>query len=341
MKQKNIRFVFILFLVFLILGCGPEKEKIYKKSKMTMDTIVTLSVVSESSGKAEKAMEKTFKEIEMLEKYLNNFSPDSEVSEINRQAGKNPVKVSPETMEVINRAIHISEKTKGAFDVTIGAVSKLWNFHDKVKPDEKTVKQALPLVNYKNMIVNKKNQTIYLTKKEMSVDLGGIAKGYAADRAVGVLKKEGIKSGLVALAGEIKAFGLRPDKKPWRIGIQNPRQKGKDDEVIATMDLTDAAISTSGDYQRYFIENGKRYHHILNPKTGYPADECMSVTVIARGSTALDGFPTGVFVLGREKGLKLIESLGFDGVIVGKEGKIFVTPNLKGKIKILGNKKNN
>lgn len=341
MRQKNIRFVFVLFLIFLISGCGPEKEKIYNKSMIAMDTVVVLKVVSDSQDKADQAIEKTFEEIKKLEAFFDAKLAGSDVSKINAGAGIAPVKVSPETIDVIIKAVYASVKTNGAFDITIGAVSRLWDFHKKIKPDEAAVSEALQLVNYKNIAIDTKNQTVYLKKKGMSIDVGGIAKGYAADKAVETLRKHGIKSGLVSIAGDIKAFGLKPDLKFWKVGIQNPRQKEKRDEIIASADLPDLAISTSGDYQRYFMEGDKRYHHILDPKTGYPVSGCMSVTVFAGDGAMTDAFSTGVFVLGHEKGFRLLESLGFDAVIVDKEGKIFVTPNLKGRIKILENQKNN
>ncbi|MCX5717649.1 MAG: FAD:protein FMN transferase [Nitrospirae bacterium] len=300
-----------------------------------MDTLITISAVSGSGDKAEKAIDRAFSEIEKLDSLLNFFSDNSELSEINRNAGLKAVAVSPETFEVIEKAIYASGKTSGAFDITIGSVTTLWDFHKRVKPEDKQIKERLPLVNYKNVILNKKSSSVYLKKRGMLIDLGGIAKGYAADKAVEALKREGIKSGLVAVSGEIKAFGLKPDSKPWKIGIRNPRAKNKEDEIMATIEMTGMAISTSGDYERYFIIEGKRYHHILNPKTGYPSDGCRSVSIIAKDGSVTDSFSTGIFVLGAEKGIKLLEEMGIDGIIIGKNGKIHTTPNLREKLEII------
>lgn len=165
----------------------------------------------------------------------------------------------------------------------------------------------------------------------MLIDLGGIVKGYTADKAVETLKRAGIVSGLVAVAGDIKTFGLKPTDKPWKIGIRNPRAEGQDD-IIAALDLEDMAISTSGDYERYFILNGKRYHHLLSPVTGYPAHTCQSVSIIAEEGVLADAFATGVFILGPEKGIKLIEQMGFDGLIIDREGNVHVTSNIREKI---------
>ena len=191
-------------------------------------------------------------------------------------------------------------------------------------------------MGYKHIVIDKEASTVFLKTKGIQIDLGGIIKGFAADKAVEILKQQGIKAGIVAIAGDIKTFGIRPDGGLWKVGIQNPRQQTDKDEITATIAMTDMAISTSGDYERYFIIDGKRYHHILNPKTGYPADECRSVSIIAKDGSITDPFSTGIFILGAEKGIKLLEEMGIDGIIVDKNGKIHTTPNLRGKLEIIG-----
>lgn len=324
----------ILALLFAVAACVPKKDKVFRKSKMLMDTIVTITVVSDSDSKAEKAMDSSFAVIEKIENLLNFYSDKSEVSNINRNAGADSVKASPETIEAIEKAIHISKLTGGSFDITIGPVMELWDFHNKKKPDDMKIKSRLHLVGYKFIAINKAGSTIYLKKNNMKIDLGGIAKGYAADKAVEELKKNGIKSGLVAIAGDIKAFGVKPDGRPWKIGIKNPRQKGPDNEIIAVMELADMAISTSGDYERYFIEDGKRYHHLLSPKTGYSADLSQSVSIIAKDGSVADPLSTGIFIIGHEKGIKLLEEKKISGFIVDNEGMIHMTSDLRGKIEI-------
>ena len=166
----------------------------------------------------------------------------------------------------------------------------------------------------------------------MLIDPGGITKGYAADKAAEVLREHGIKSGIVAVAGDIRTFGLKPDGKPWRIGIRNPRARDGEDDIMATIGLSDMAISTSGDYERFFIEGGKRYHHLLDPRTGKSAGGCKCVSIIAKEGAFTDSFATGIFVLGPEKGLKVLEKLGFDAVIIDSQDKIHMTPGIRGKI---------
>lgn len=322
--------IFGLFLsVLLLQGCSTEKERVFRKSRILMDTLVTVNVVANSEDKAEKAIEKAFDEIKRLEGLISFWSEDSEIAEINKKAGISPVKVSPTTLDMIEKAIFVSRKTGGAFDPTVGPLMRLWDFKKKTMPLEKDIEEKRRLVDYRAMIIDKVNSTAFLSRKGMSFDTGGIAKGYAADLAVSVLKREGIKAGLVAVAGDIKAFGAKPDGRPWLVGIRNPRPKNKDDEIIATVELKDMAISTSGDYERFFIKDGRRYHHIMDPKTGQPAMGCQSVTVITKEGAFTDGFSTGIFVLGPEKGLSLLEELGYSGIIIDADGKIHTTKGLK------------
>ncbi len=306
----------------------------YQKSRALMDTLVTLTVVSDSGERADRAMENAFATIEGFSNRINFFSDASELSAINRSAGVREVKVSPDTLGVVERAIYISEISGGAFDPTVGTETRMWDFHKRIRPSDADIQKNLSLVNFRDIVVNRNESTVFLRRKGMMMDLGGIAKGYAADLALASLRRAGIRAGIVAAAGDIRAFGMKPDGSPWNIGIQNPRQKGESDELMAVMKLTDKAVSTSGDYQRYFIENGRRYHHILDPKTGYPADLCRSVTVISGSGIFADGFSTAVFVLGPEKGMKLAGEHGVDAVIVDSEGQIHTTPGLRGILRL-------
>jgi thiamine biosynthesis lipoprotein len=339
---KVLLFTFYFLLLTFLCACTSHKERIYRKSKILMDTFVTITVVSNSENSAGKAIDNAFSEIERLEKLSNFFSSESEVSRINKNAGISGVRVLPDILDMLNKAIMVSEKTEGSFDVTIGPVISLYDFHKKIKPEESVIKKNLSLVNYRYLIINRDKSTAFLKKKGMLIDLGGISKGYAADKAVETLKRNGINSGLVSIAGDIKAFGLKPDGKPWKIGIRNPRippnpplvkggKGGFSDDIMATLELEDMAISTSGDYERFFIIDGRRYHHLLSPRTGYPAQKCQSVSVITKEGAFTDAFATGVFILGLEKGIKVLEKLGFDGIIVDSQGKVHTTPNIRGK----------
>ena len=339
--EANLTFMqqgFVYGLLFfcstaLLLSCSPSQEKLYKETRSSMHTIVSITVSSDSEEKAKAAIDKAFSELERLAKLLNFYSDDSEISAINRYAGNKPVRVSPETTEIIEKALYVSENTEGAFDVTVGPLVRLWDFQKKIIPDRAIVKEKLKLVGYKNIVIDKGTSTVFLKTKGIQIDLGGIVKGYAADKAAEILKQHGIKAGIVAVAGDIKTFGIRPDSSLWNVGIQNPRQQTDKDEILAVVGLSNTAVSTSGDYQKFFIKDGRRYHHLLNPKTGYPDSECRSVTVIAKDAAFTDAFATGIFVLGAQKGMDVLNRLNLDGVIIDKDGKIYVTKDLKEKIK--------
>jgi thiamine biosynthesis lipoprotein len=325
-----------LFLCFLLLtllsSCSSQKEHIFRKSAFLMDTIVTVTVVSATKEGADKAVDSAFSEIGRLGKLCDFFSPDSEISKINKNAGVSEVKVSPDIIDLFEKTVYVSQKTGGAFDVTIGPVERLYDFHKKIKPREDEIRKNLPLVDYKGLIIHRDRSAVFLRKKGMLIDPGGITKGYAADKAVEVLRKYGIRSGIVAIAGDIRTFGLKPDGTPWRIGIKNPRSSGRDDDIMAVIGLSDMAISTSGDYERFFISDGRRYHHLLDPRTGHSAGGCKCVSVIAKEGAFADSFATAIFVLGPEKGMKVLQKLGFDGVIIDSQDGVYMTPGIRGKI---------
>jgi thiamine biosynthesis lipoprotein len=321
-----------VLLILLAASCNTNKVKTFKKSTELMYTTVSITVTARKAQEAESAIDAAFSEIKKLETLLNFWTRNSEIALINHDAGVQPVKVSPETLEIVRRALYISDKTGGAFDATIGPVVRLWNFKKQLRPTGEELEVALPLVDYKMVEVDPEASTVFLKDKRMSFDTGGIAKGFAADKAVEVLRKHGITGGLVAVAGDIRTFGTRANGRPWNLGIRDPRGEGPED-LIATIELHDEAISTSGDYERFFMEKGVRFHHLLDPKTGYPADRgSVSVTIIAPEAVLTDGLATGVFVMGPEKGLKLVEQLGLEAVIIDREGKRYTTPGLVERI---------
>lgn len=298
-----------------------------------MDSLVTITVVAGRSSDADDAIDKAFHEIERLEKAASFYSPDSEISQINIHAGTSPVKVSSDILELLTKARHVSERTDGAFDLTIGPVISLYDFRNKIKPGDAAVKKNLSLVDYRNTVINREQATVFLRKRGMLIDPGGIMKGYAADRAAEVLKKHGVASGIVAVAGDIKAFGLKPDGKPWRVGIRDPGGREQDD-IIATIELRDMSISTSGDYERFFILNGRRFHHLISPKTGYPAGGCRSVSIVTTEGALADAFSTGIFILGPQKGLKVLEKIGLDGIIIDDNSILHTTPGIRGRLEL-------
>jgi thiamine biosynthesis lipoprotein len=348
-SRKSIySFVLVLCSVFYVLilsGC-TEKNRMYKESRVLMDTYCTITVVSPEKEAARGAIEAGFAEIQKLDLLLNYFSDDSEISAINRAAGKHPVKVSGETLDMMKKTLYISKMTNGVFDPTIAPVVSLWNFSKKMinpsVPSERMIANTVKLVDYEKVKIDDDKLEVFLEENDMELDLGGIAKGYAADRAVDAIKARGIKAALVAVAGDIRGFGLNTSGNAWKVGIQNPRPDSLSDkpweDIIASLYLGNMAISTSGDYQRFFIKDGKRFHHILNPENGFPAEsDLVSVSVIAPEGYLSDSLSTTVFALGLERGLSFLESTGLDGVLINADKKVFVTRNLKGKLEILNN----
>jgi thiamine biosynthesis lipoprotein len=336
MKIPTRRLVFIaiplLLVVLLVWLSQNHGKRLFKDTRTSLYTLVSITAVASSEDRARKAMNEAYEELERLGKLLNFYADDSELTAINRNAGIRPVQVSPDTLEIVQAAVYAGEQTEGGFDVTVGPIVKLWDFNEKTLPDAASIAERLPFVGYQNIVIDAAASTVFLKKAGIRMDLGGIIKGFAADKAVAVLQKNGIEGGIVAVAGDIRVFGRQPDGRPWHIGVQNPRQKGDDDVLLATVNLEDKGISTSGDYQRYFIRDGVRSHHLFNPKTGFPENLCQSVTVIAPTATLTDPFATGVFVMGPKKGLAVLERLGIDGIIVDQNGTVLMTRGMEHQV---------
>ena len=315
-----------LLILLIVYGCG---QRFPSKKEFLMDTEV--EIILPQGG--EEDFTAAFNEIRRIEKLMDVHNPESEISRINRLGSKETIKISKELFEVLKEALKYSRLTSGAFDVSICPLSHLWGEKGKLKevPEVEEIEKILPLVNYRNIILDERNQTVEFEREGMAIDLGGVTKGYALDCAIIVLEKRGVKEALINAGGDIKVIG----KKDWKIGLQHPR---KENEVLAVIKLKNRAIATSGDYQRYFIKEGKRYHHIVNPKTGYPAIECMSVTIIGSSAIQTDILATGVFILGSEKGMELIRLVeDVEGIIIDAQGKTLLSPGLKGSLQIDSN----
>jgi thiamine biosynthesis lipoprotein len=295
-----------------------------------MGTVVEIILVGDEEESAEKAALQAFQEIKRTEYLMSPRIETSDVSRINRFAGKEWVQVAPETLEVIRKAQAVSELSKGAFDITVGPLVQLWRKarEERIPPDIGEIEKTRPLVNFRNIIASPEGR-IFLKKRGMSIDLGGIAKGYAADRAFDLLRNLGYKNLIVNAGGDLRAGGLKLSQ-PWSIGIQHPREPQK---IPARISVSDGAMATSGDYEKYFIHQGKRYHHIINPKDGFPAEGCQSVTFLHKDGVTADALATAVFVLGPEKGYALCQEIeDADCLIVDREGKIAFSPGLRERI---------
>jgi FAD:protein FMN transferase len=291
------------------------------------------------AAKTKAAFDAATVEIKRLEALMTTWRPDSEVSRINAAAGKSAVKVGPETFAVIKESVHASEISDGTFDITFQTLHGLWKFDEDLDPHppaDKDVKARLAFLGWKNIKLDEREQTVMLAKPETKIGLGGIAKGYAVDKAASVLEKAGLTSFFVQAGGDLFARGKKPDGSEWQAGIRDPRSKNES-QFFAILPLTDHAFSTAGDYERAYIVNGKRYHHIIDPRTGQPASACRSVTIWAPTAFVADEIDDAVFILGPEKGLRLVESLeGVGAVIVDAKNNVWVSKRLEGKLQITG-----
>ena len=298
-----------------------------------MGTVVEITLLGDDEEGAKKAALQAFQEIKRIEQLMSPWINSSDVTRINRSAGEEWVKVSPETLRVIKKAKEISELSEGGFDITVGPLTQLWRIARErgIPPSTEELKRKLDLVNFRNLMIDQEGK-IFLRKKGMAIDLGGIAKGHAVDRAFELLRTLGYKNLIVNAGGDLRVGGSKIDQ-PWSIGIQDPRSSEK---IMATVTISDSAIATSGDYEKFFMYQGKRYHHIFNPRNGLPAEECQSVTIICHEGMMADALATAVFVLGPEKGYSLCQKIeGADCLIVDKEGKIILSPGLKNRISFI------
>ena len=302
-----------------------------------MGTMVNLTIWSDDEGNAAEAANAVFAEFHRIDRLMSSWRRDSVVTNINVNAGIHPVVVDGETMSVIERALSVSRRSNGAFDITVGAFRGLWKFDEDVDgsiPDGKAVAAKVDLVNYRDVLIDPVHHSVMLRRPKMRITLGGVAKGYAVDRAADILRRRGFVDFVVHAGGDIYVSG-RHGKRPWHLGIRDPR--GAPGAIFAVADIKDASFSTSGDYERGFVKNGVRYHHIIDPATGYPANRSRSVTVSAPDAITADMWSTALFVLGPVKGLALVEELpGVDAVFVGADNRLEVSSGLKGRIRILG-----
>ena len=331
-REGSKRFVWSLFFFFILLSDPhlASPSHLFKYHQVAMGTVTEITLIADDEEAANKAALRAFQEMKRIETLMSPWFDSSDVTRINRSAGKERVKVSPETFGVIQKAQEISELSEGGFDITVGPLTELWRKarEKKTPPSTEDVKEKLNLVYFKNIEMDQEGK-VFLKKKGMAIDLGGIAKGYAVDRAFNLLKSLGYINLIVNAGGDLRVGGLK-NNQPWSIGIQNPRESQK---ILARISVSDMAVITSGDYEKYFIYQDKRYHHIFNPKDGFPPEGCQSVTIVTKDCITADGLATAVFVLGAKKGYSLCQKLeGVDCLIVDKEGKISFSPGLKDRI---------
>lgn len=288
-----------------------------------------ISVVSTAEAWAYEMIDKAVAEISRIEKLLTTYAPDSDTNRINEQAGMAPVKVSEETYALVERSLRISAITQGAFDISYGSVDKsLWNFNQEMTelPDPAIARQMVRLINYRNILLNPETGTVFLREKGMRIGFGGIGKGYAAEMAKRLLKQSGVESGIVNASGDLTAWGYQPDGNPWTIGIVNPNFAGK---IFSYMNVTDVAVATSGNYEKFVMINGVKYSHTINPKTGLPVTGIKSVTIISPNAEIADAMATPVCIMGIRAGLDMINQIkNMEAIVIDDNDVIYTTKNL-------------
>ena len=311
-----------LILAFCVSTVFSFGQQLHKKKASLLGSPFEITVVASDSIQGNQFTDLAIAEVKRIENLISDWIPTTQISKVNQNAGITPVKVDKEVYDLVERATKISKLTSGAFDISYASMDKIWKFDGSMKemPSPEAIKKSVERVGYQNIILNPNNNTIFLKNKGMKLGLGGLGQGYIADKIKVLLQEKGCKSGLVNVSGDINTWGKQPDGKLWTVGIINPLNKNK---VFATFPLDDSAVETSGSYEKYVTFNGKRYSHIIDPRTGYPASGIVSVSVFAKQTEIADALATGIFVLGVEVGLDLVNQLkGIECIIVDDKGKI-------------------
>lgn len=291
----------------------PQELRVYQRSQPMMGTNFHIQVVSADAREAAEAMDAALKEVDRVEALISEWRDDSEISEVNRRGADEPVEVGPELFEVVRRGIDYSAQTDGAFDITFASCGHLWSVSEERIPGDEEVERCVPKIGYSSIVLDEDRRAIGFDGDGVQIGLGGIGKGYGVDRAAEVLEDRGITDYVVDGGGDMRVSGERIDR-PWSVGVAHPRRSG---QMLATLSVDDAAVVTSGDYERYYERDGTRYHHIIDPRTARPARASVAVTVVADDATAADALATGLFVLGPDDGIRLASAMeGVEALIV-------------------------
>lgn len=314
----------LLALISLLAMPVAQAEWLYREAAI-MGTRCTVELWSEDRAAGNAAIDAVFEEFRRIDRLMSTYKPDSEISAVNARAAQSPVQVSQEFYDLIAQSVEYSKLTRGAFDITYASVGYLYDYREQVHPDDARIAAALPGINWRHLELLPAQRAIRFRRAGVRIDLGGIGKGYAVDRGIAVLRGRGIERAMVNAGGDTRIIGDRFGR-PWMVGIRNPDDEGK---VALRLPLEDAAISTSGDYERYFEEDGVRYHHILDPKTGKSARKLRSVTVITDTATRSDALTKSVFIMGAEAGIAFINTLpDVDAIAIDPTGKVHYSRGL-------------
>ena len=313
-----------LFIRITLLLCTISISAQVQRSRLVtlMGSRFQITLVDKDSISAERNIDKAIAEITRIENLISEWRPETQISQVNQNAGIKPIKVDKEVFDLTKKGLYFSKLTDGAFDISIVAMDKIWKFDDSMDelPSEQAIKESVRNVGYQNIILDSTNSTIFLKNPGMKIGFGSIGKGYAADKTRDLMKSMGVKAGIIDASGDISTWGNQPDGKPWAIGINNPFN---DHKMAAILYFKENAVTTSGSYEKYAEIHGKRYSHIMNPKTGYPSTGLTSVTITGPNATMANGFSTSVMVLGEKDGLKLLKPFPeYHYLLITDKGKI-------------------
>ncbi len=335
MGKKVIIFLITTILVISLVGCTKEKSKDpISRTELFMGTAIKVTLYD---GGSEEILDKAFKRVIQLEDLVSINKDGTEIVELNKNSGIKPIKLSEDSFNIIEKGLEYSKASKGGYDVTIGPLVKLWSIGlpEAKVPNKKEINEAIKHVDYSKLKIDKDNNEVFLSEKGMMIDLGSIAKGYAADEIAKLLKEEGVKEAIIDLGGNIYALGKKEGNKNWKIGIQDPNtERGN---VVGTIETSNKSVVTTGVYERFIEKDGVKYHHILNPKTGYPyKTDIAGVSIIADKSVDADALSTLIFTKGLDEGLKFIETLdGVDAIFIMNDRKVYITKGIRDSFKLI------
>ena len=312
----------------MLASIASKAQVTHKRTLSMLGSPFEMIVEAKDIPEADRYIDQAVAEVSRIENLISDWIATTPISEVNKNAGIKPVKVPKEVFDLVQRALRISELTSGAFDISYASMDKIWKFDGSMKqmPLPEEIKKSVARVGYKKVILDPDNSTIFLEEEGMKLGLGGIGQGYIADKIKSLLVQEGVKAGIVNISGDINTWGKQLNGEQWKIGIKNPLNK---DKVFATFPLEDTAVETSGSYEKYVTFDGVRYSHIIDTRTGYPVRGVISVTVFAKSCEFADALATGLFVLGVDVGIDLVDQLpGIGCIYVDDKGKIFTSKNI-------------
>ncbi|MGV3586358.1 MAG: FAD:protein FMN transferase [Adhaeribacter sp.] len=318
----------VLVPLLILFSLSSQAQVLRKRTVKLMGSRFDITIVAADSLTAEKNIDAVIAEVTRIENLISDWRDYTQIGQVNKNAGIAPVKVDPEVFALTERALYFSKITKGAFDISFAAMDRIWKFDGSMTemPNREAIKKSIRNVGYKNIVLDKKHSTIFLKKKGMKIGFGALGEGYAADRCREMMLARGIKAGIVNGSGDMSTWGKQPDGSDWAIGITNPMQR---DTIFAVIPLRQGAVVTSGSYEKFVEFNGKRYAHIINPATGYPATGLTSVTVFGPSAETANGFSTSIMVLGKKKGLKLLKKYPeYSALLITDDGQVLSSPNL-------------